>query len=290
MKISIITASYNYANYIKETIQSVINQTYLDWELIIVDDGSMDNSVEIINKYCNQDSRIKLYTHPNNENKGLKETLLLGISKANSEWIAFLESDDTWREDYLEKKAEIANKYPEVGLIFNGVEFIGDDNIIKNHKKILKNVIRKTNEMTYPRNIFKCFNVKNPILTFSSVMVKKHLLKPEYFNTPVDKLLDWWLYVHVTYDTDVYYIKEPLTIWMIHPQSYIWNKSKSKFKMVQIEAYIDILKSHSNEKWLLIFILYSLIINMYVKICVIKIQTIRRVKQYLHMPLKDSPF
>ena len=290
MKISVITASYNYANYIEETIQSVINQTYSDWELIIVDDGSTDNSVEIINKYCNQDSRIKLYTHQDNENRGLKETLLLGISKAESEWIAFLESDDSWREDYLEKKVEIANRYPEVGLIFNDVEFIGDDNIIKNHKKILKNVIRRTNERTYPCNIFRSFNVKNPILTFSSVMVKKDLLKPEYFNTPVDKLLDWWLYIHIAYDTYVYYVKEPLTIWMIHPQSYIWDKSKSKFKMVQIEAYIDIFKTHPNEKYMWVFILYSIIINIPVKLLVTKTQIIRRFKQYLNMPLKDSPF
>ncbi len=268
MKISVITASYNYANYIDETIQSVINQTYTDWELIVVDDGSTDNSVEIIRKYCNQDNRIKLYTHPNNENKGLKETLLLGISKASSDWIAFLESDDTWREDYLEKKVEIANQYPEVGLIFNNVEFIGADNIIKNHKKILKNIIRKTNDMTYPRNIFKCFNVKNPILTFSSVMAKKEYLESENFNSPIDKLLDWWLYIHITYSTDVYYLKEKLTIWRMHNDSYIWNKIKSKKRFVHIEAYFDVWKNKSkiSDLFLFIFIIYSFIVSFFDKL------------------------
>ena len=259
MKISVITASYNYANYIEETIQSVLNQTYSDWKLIIVDDGSTDNSVEIINKYCSRDSRIKLYTHQNNENRGLKETLLLGISKAEAEWVAFLESDDMWREDYLEMKVEIAKHYPEVGLIFNSVEFIGDKTIIQNYKKTIKNIIKKTEQKIYPCNIFKSFNVKNPILTFSSVLVKKELLRAEYFSTPVDKLLDWWLYIHIAYDTDVYYIKEHLTKWRIHPKSYIWDKSKSKYKLVQIEAYVDIWKKHPEEKFMGLFIFYSLL-------------------------------
>ena len=289
MKISIITASYNYANYIEETIQSVINQTYSDLELIIVDDGSTDNSIEIINKYCNHDNRIRLYTHPNNENKGLKETLLLGISKADSDWIAFLESDDMWRKDYLEKKVEIADKYPEVGLIFNDVEFIGNEDRIKNYKKTLDKVIKGNNERVYPCNIFKNFNVKNPILTFSSVMIKKELLKPEYFNTPVDKLLDWWLYIHITYSTDVYYLSDNLTKWRIHPASYIWNKSKSKFKMVQIEAYINILKKYPSIN-LAIFTFCSIILNIHVKIKILYIKGIRAIKRCFNLPLKDSPF
>ena len=68
MKISIVMASYNYASIIGEAIESVINQTYKDWELIIVDDGSADNSVEVIKKYLS-DNRIKLYI--NEKNLGL---------------------------------------------------------------------------------------------------------------------------------------------------------------------------------------------------------------------------
>lgn len=96
--ISIITASYNYENYIKETIESVLNQTYTNWELIIVDDGSKDNSVEVIKSYCEKDSRIKLFQHEGGVNKGLAETIKLGISKAQGEWIAFLESDDKFMQ------------------------------------------------------------------------------------------------------------------------------------------------------------------------------------------------
>ena len=91
MKYSVITASFNYENYIKETIESVQAQSISDWEMIIIDDGSSDNSIETINKYCQLDKRIKLFTHPNNENRGLIETLKLGLEKAQGEWIIFLE-------------------------------------------------------------------------------------------------------------------------------------------------------------------------------------------------------
>jgi len=72
-KFSIIMASYNYAGYISQGIESVINQTYQNFELIIVDDGSVDNSVEIIKSYCEKDNRIKLYCH--NKNRGLSKQI-----------------------------------------------------------------------------------------------------------------------------------------------------------------------------------------------------------------------
>ena len=291
MKISIVVASYNYADYIEETIKSVINQTYSDWELVIVDDGSSDDSLQIIEKYCNQDNRIKLYTHPNHENKGLKETLLLGISKAESEWVAFLESDDSLREDYLEKKADIANKYPEIGLIFNGVEFIGDEYQIKYRCNGMRKSMKEMEDLKYPSNIFKKLNVRNKIVTFSTVMVKKEFLKREYFETPEDRLLDWWLYIHILYCTMAYYLPENLTNWRIHENSYIKIKRKGRKRFVQIRAYLDIYKANKNEKWIPIFAIYSLILYI---LSTIKrtiryliVQTIRFIKRLLGLPLKE---
>ena len=101
MKISIVMASYNYAPIIGEAIESVINQTYKDWELIIVDDGSADNSVEVIKKYLS-DNRIKLYI--NEKNLGLAKTVRKGIQYSTSDWIAFLESDDKFSPNALEEK------------------------------------------------------------------------------------------------------------------------------------------------------------------------------------------
>ena len=107
MKISIITTSYNYEEYIKETIESVLAQTYTNWEMIIVDDGSKDNSINTIKEYCEKDKRIKLYQHENGENKGIVESVKLGVEKSTTDWIVFLESDDTICPEYLETKIEV---------------------------------------------------------------------------------------------------------------------------------------------------------------------------------------
>lgn len=77
--ISVIVASYNYAKYIKETLDSLIRQTNKSFEVIVVDDGSRDQSLPIIEEYANRFKNIKLYTHPGNQNRGLAETVKLGI-------------------------------------------------------------------------------------------------------------------------------------------------------------------------------------------------------------------
>ncbi len=293
MKISIITASYNYANYIEETINSVLKQTYNNWELIIVDDGSTDNSIDIIKKYCEKDKRIKLFTHVNNANKGLKETLLLGLSKADGQWIAFLESDDMLNENYLAKKLEFIQKFPEIGLIFNDVELIGDEKKVYINTPIFNDNHKFLIKKQFPCNMFRDFNVCNRILTFSTLMLKKEVVKPEYFETPVDKLLDWWLYIHIAYDTQIYYIPEKLTIWRLHRDSYISkNKKKTNF-FLSILAYIDVFKHHQptfSDKCFLIFSSLHKAFNVIPKdLRLYKILAARKIKTMLGMPLKDSP-
>ena len=267
MKISIITASYNYADYIRETIQSVQNQTYQDWEMLIIDDGSSDNSCDIIQKYIAQDERIKLYTHENDLNKGLQKTLLLGISKAQGDWIVFLESDDLIRPDYLAKKVQIIQAYPNVGLIFNDVELFGDETYINRLTALFNQNHKELTKKSFPRNIFKELNIKNRILTFSTVAIKKSLLQPEYFSSPIDKYFDWWLYIHLTNKNDVYYIPEKLTKWRRHPDSYITKPQGRKLHFIQIHAYMDIYKKHPNDIPLFIFILKT-----FALVCLQKLQ------------------
>jgi len=91
--VSVLMANYNYAEFIGEAIESVINQTYGNWELIICDDGSTDNTVEAIERYCKQDKRIKLICK---ENGGQASALNLAYENSNGEVIAILDSDDTF--------------------------------------------------------------------------------------------------------------------------------------------------------------------------------------------------
>ncbi len=222
-KISIITASYNYEKYISETIESVINQTYTNWELIIIDDGSKDNSIEVIKSYCEKDNRIKLYTHENNVNKGLVETLKLGISKATTEWIAFLESDDTFVPNCLEEKVKVIEKHPETALVFSDVNMFGNDELInKNYSRHFERVKKVLDKQQFPtKNLLKYFTEENLIPTFSVVAVKKSELEKCDFNVPYSKaILDYYLWIQLA-DKYIYYIDKKLSNWRMHDNSYI---------------------------------------------------------------------
>lgn len=263
MKISVITASYNYAQYIEEAIDSVINQSYQNWELIVVDDGSSDNSVEIIKKYEQKDSRIKLFQHENAQNKGLKETLLLGISCASGDWIAFLESDDFFAPDNLAQKVKIAQEFPDAKLIFNKVKFISEEK--RKQQEIFEKTQKALSQKIFPANMFYDFGVDNQILTFSSVMVEKNVLMGTDFNTPYDVSLDRWLWIHIAQENLLYYIDEELTSWRLHPDSYIQGK-KPVFYFPQIVAYFDIYKKDKKPFKLGLFILMLIIKIFFVRV------------------------
>lgn len=98
--VSIVMPSYNTGKYICETIESVLQQTYTDWELIIVDDCSKDNTLDILAQY--EDKRIRVLV--NEKNSGAAVSRNRAIAEAKGEWIAFLDSDDLWVRDKLEKQ------------------------------------------------------------------------------------------------------------------------------------------------------------------------------------------
>ena len=104
--VSIITPAFNSEKFIAETIQSVLAQTYQNWELLIVDDCSTDKTAEIISRF--QDSRIKYFY--NSTNKGSAVSRNIALQKASGRWIAFLDSDDLWHPEKLEKQIEFMKK------------------------------------------------------------------------------------------------------------------------------------------------------------------------------------
>jgi len=98
--VSIVMPSYNSAKFIEKSIDSVLNQTYKNWELLVIDDCSPDNSLELVKKYTQIDSRIKLIT--NEKNLGVAESRNRGLSEATFPYVAFLDSDDVWDKNKLE--------------------------------------------------------------------------------------------------------------------------------------------------------------------------------------------
>lgn len=106
--VSIITPSFNSSTFIRETIEAIINQTYQDWELLITDDCSTDNTIKIIEEYVSKDSRIKLFKLDKNSGAGICRNK--SIEMASGRYIAFCDSDDVWMPQKLEKQLEFMNE------------------------------------------------------------------------------------------------------------------------------------------------------------------------------------
>ncbi|WP_392530604.1 glycosyltransferase family 2 protein [Nostoc sp. C117] len=116
-EISIILCTYNRAKYLNECINSVINQTFKYWELIIVDDGSQDNTFEIINPYIEEFNNIRYLKHRNKKQCYAKNA---GIQASFGRYITFIDSDDTYKPNHLESRVEYMKAHPEIDLIEGG--------------------------------------------------------------------------------------------------------------------------------------------------------------------------
>ena len=284
--ISIITTSYNYGEYISETIKSIQAQSYSDWELIIVDDSSEDNSVEIIKSFC-KDKRIKLICH--DKNKGLTQSVKTGLKYAKGEWIAFLESDDLWRENTLEERVRAIKNNPQVGIIFNDVEEFGDDNTILAVKNNLDKNRVKISKLNFPKNIFYDLNIENFLLTFSAVMIKKEILDDCPLDTPIDALLDWWIFIHISFNNEAFYINKKLTKWRQHKNSYLFRQKKIKFKSVNLSAYLDVWNTQKIGIEFLPFFLKTVLLTITKRFNFYYVVLIRIIKKLVGIKPKESP-
>jgi teichuronic acid biosynthesis glycosyltransferase TuaG len=106
--VSIITPVYNAGRFVNQTIESVLAQTYEDWEMIIVDDGSKDDSAAIIGEYVKKDRRIQLFSQQNGGSAAARNN---GIRRAKGQYIALLDADDLWEPVFLESQLALMNKY-----------------------------------------------------------------------------------------------------------------------------------------------------------------------------------
>lgn len=123
--VSIITPMYNSGKFIKYTIESVLNQTYQEWEMLVIDDCSTDNGPEIVKSYMKNDPRIRYIRVK--ENKGVSHARNTGLKMMNGQFIAFLDSDDIWDHEKLEKQVRFM-KEKGCAISFTSYELINEEN------------------------------------------------------------------------------------------------------------------------------------------------------------------
>ncbi len=121
-RISIIIIFWNEEKFIREAIASVVGQSYHNWDLILVDDGSSDGSTEIARCFAQEKpGEICYVEHPNHQRRGMSASRNLGLRHAHGEFIAFLDADDVWLPDKLQRQVAILHNHPEAAMVFGPV-------------------------------------------------------------------------------------------------------------------------------------------------------------------------
>jgi len=167
MLVSIITPVHNSERYVAEMLQSVIDQTYQEWELIIVDDFSSDQSAAIISEFATKDYRIRFIQ--SEKNVGAAEARNVALRKAQGEYIAFLDSDDMWHSTKLEKQVTFMQQHG-YAFSFSAYERVNQDNT------------EVVNRVGVPASIGYRGFLRNTIIGTLTVMIDKR--KTGYFEMP----------------------------------------------------------------------------------------------------------
>lgn len=116
--VSIIVPYFNPGDFLREAIQSVLAQTFTDWELLLVNDGSTDHSDRIAAEYATRDGRVQRYSHPDHKNHGLPPTRNVGLRHCRGEFVALLDADDVWLPAKLSQQIDLARAHPQAAMIF----------------------------------------------------------------------------------------------------------------------------------------------------------------------------
>lgn len=214
--ISVIMPAYNSEKYIAGSIKSVLAQTYQNWELIVADDCSTDNTAEIVKKFS--DNRIKYIK--NNENSGVAATRNNAIKAATGKWIAFLDSDDLWESTKLEKQLGFIEKNSSAKFVFTASAFINE------------NSERLEYILPAPEKVTAKELLKQNVLSCSSILIDKKYMTENPF--PNGELIheDYVSWLKILDEINAAYgINEPLLIYRISSDS----KSGNKFKAAKMQ-------------------------------------------------------
>lgn len=210
--ISIIMAAYNAEKTIEQAVSSVLNQTYPNFELLVVNDCSKDGTVELVKEIATKDSRVHLIS--NVRNSGVSYTRKHGLEEAKGLWIAILDSDDAWAPEKLEKQIAL-QKRMNADLLFTGSAFMDSDG------QPIDWYLHAPAEVTYRQLL------KQNVLSNSSALVRKELYAKHYaIGDGMHEDFAIWLSI-LKEGKKAYGVDEPLLIYRIAKTSKSGNKVKA---------------------------------------------------------------
>jgi len=247
LTVSVIIPNYNHSAFLKERINSVLNQTCKDFELIILDDCSSDNSSVIIDEYASQYPDIIRYYNDSNSGSPFAQWNF-GISKAMGEYIWIAESDDSADPGFLEMTLAVLKKYENAGLVYCDSKAVDEQNGIKYLISEKRSSVSKRNwNEEYinegKKEIADHFFLGNQIYNASSVLFRKSIYKKAGGTDPSMKFCgDWLLYLKMLQVSDIAYIPLPLNTFRIHSGSsrnFYFRSNKFLKETIKVYKYIN---------------------------------------------------
>ena len=223
--VSIIMPAYNAAQYISESIQSVIDQTYTNWELIVIDDGSTDETAEIVKNCAAKETRI-LYLYQENGKQGKARNF--GINKSSGEYIAFLDADDLWVTDKLEIQAKYLLEHPNIDLVFSQGYFleVGGN---RNFDVLIKE--------SWTIDDFPLFIENNRIPILSVILKRAKLIIVDCFeeNIEIQNVEDYHLWMKLLLHHCIFAsIPNRLFYYRIHPEQQTYNNNNVSIQIIKM--------------------------------------------------------
>lgn len=229
-KVSVVIPAYNRAHTIKNAISSIQSQTYTDWEIIVVDDGSTDDTCAVVTKMAKEDTRIKLVKHE--KNRKAQAARNTGINSAQGEWIAFLDSDDEYLIDSIENRLKLAEKeqvqvvHSECYIVKPGCE-----------KEIYK--IRPLSGNVYKEMLEK----EGPV--FPSLLVKKQVLEQiGFLDEKIKAYQEWDTSIRLAKKNRFAFCSKPTFIY-----DYRGADSMSRNSILNAQGYSQIVRKHFFAIW-----------------------------------------
>jgi len=242
--VSVVIPVYNVEQYIQEALDSALKQTYRNIEIIVVDDGSPDNSVAIIQKRYN-DPRLRIVRQ---RNRGLAGARNTGIRHASGQYVAFLDSDDFWQPNKIELHIDAMLKNPNYGVSFCASSFVNEKS------EFLGRVQAPNKKVDYQSKDIFC---RNPIGNGSVPVIRKGVLEQigfetkdkacdgipytQYFdeNLSQSEDVDCWTRIAIQTGTDFYYIEQPLTNYRLNNDGLSANVEKQFATWMQLHNKLE---------------------------------------------------
>jgi glycosyltransferase involved in cell wall biosynthesis len=223
-KVSVIIPTYQCATYVSLAVKSVLTQTYRDFDVIVVNDGSTDNTLQVLAEF---NEKIQVITQANGGSSAARNT---GIRATSSEYIAFLDADDFWLPHKLEQQMPLFEEDPKVGLVFGDI-------LLATSKGVLKD----TNFKLMPPSKGMVFHdlFKGNFIPATSVVIRRCCIdEVGFFDEGVLGPEDYDLWLRISQAWNVAYVNEPVAIYRISPGQLSANNYRMMQQLIRVKSRI----------------------------------------------------